>query len=99
MKQKLLKKYILLCIPFITGAILYSLSIYNIFSSILFFAGGYIAIKNMCDYRKIKKNINISKKIELKTINNSNNNINYRNIESIKGIKRNRVYKKVRRRY
>ena len=57
LKKKLILRYIFLCIPFIIGIFLYSGGIYNIFSSALFFGGGYITIKNIFDYRKINKNI------------------------------------------
>ena len=57
MKKKLIKKYLLLGIPFLGGSILYGMGIYNIFSSMLFFLGGYIFIKSICDYRIVNKNI------------------------------------------
>lgn len=57
MKKKLIVRYVFLCMPFIIGIFLYSGGMINIFSSVLFFGGGYVAIKNIFDYRKINKNI------------------------------------------
>ena len=59
MKNRLIKRYMLLCMPFVLGIVLYRYRIFNILSSVLFFGGGYIAIKNICDYRKINKNIRL----------------------------------------
>lgn len=58
MKKKIIRRYMLLCIPFICGTLLYILGLYGIVSSLLFFGGGYVLIKNLFDYRKINKNIN-----------------------------------------
>lgn len=58
MKKKIIKRYMLLCIPFICGCLLYGIGSYGIVSSLLFFGGGYILIKNLFDYRMINKNIN-----------------------------------------
>ena len=57
MKKKLIVRYAFLCMPFIIGVFLYSGGIINIFSSVLFFGSGYVAIKNIFDYRKVNKNI------------------------------------------
>lgn len=57
MKKKLIKRYILLCLPFICGVLLYGIGLYNIVSSLLFFVGGYVLIKNVFDYRVVNKNI------------------------------------------
>ena len=75
--KKIILKYILMYSAFILGIGLYSFKIYNIFSSLLLFVGGYVAIKNTIDYRKVNKNIdyvkndnNIEKDVyESKTIN------------------------------
>ena len=95
MFKKLLLKYLLLTIPFLTGGLLCSLGIYNIISSILFFCGGYILIKNLFDYRKVKKN---KKNIDI--TNKISNDINkgYRSYDSIIGLKRTRRYSRVRKR-
>ena len=45
-------------VPFIMGVVLCSIGIINLFSSLLLFCGGYLSIKNLCDYRQVKKNIN-----------------------------------------
>ena len=47
----------LLCLPFICGVLLYGIGLYNIVSSLLFFVGGYVLIKNVFDYRVVNKNI------------------------------------------
>lgn len=44
-------------IPMLLGMVLFSYNVVNIFSSLLLFFGGYIAIKNTFDYRCIRKNI------------------------------------------
>lgn len=46
-------------VPFIIGVILCSVSIINLFSLLLLFVGGYIAIKNTFDYRKVRNNMNM----------------------------------------
>lgn len=56
MRKKLIKRYVLLCIPFICGCLLYGIGSYGIVSSILFFGGGYVVIKNIFDYRMVNKN-------------------------------------------
>ena len=57
MKRKLIKRYILICFPFICGLLLYGIGYYGVISSLLFFCGGYILFKNIFDYRVVKKNI------------------------------------------
>lgn len=57
MKRKLIKRYMLLSLPFICGLLLYGIGSYGIVSSLLFFLGGYILIKNIFDYRVVIKNI------------------------------------------
>lgn len=64
MNKKLILKYIFICSPFLIGTILFTLGIFNIFSSVLLFLGGYIAIKNIFDYRKVRKNINSVNRVE-----------------------------------
>ena len=58
MKKKIIKRYILLCLPFMCGLLLYGVGNYGIVSSLLFFVGGYVLIKNVFDYRVVMKNIN-----------------------------------------
>ena len=41
----------------IIGMVLFSNGVVNLYSSMLLFLGGYIAIKNSFDYRVVKKNI------------------------------------------
>lgn len=63
MLKRILFRYIILSLPFILGILLYINKIFNIVSSLLFFVGGYILIKNLCDYRIVKRNIyNIERK-------------------------------------
>lgn len=56
MKIKLVKRYLLLALPFICGLFLYGIGSYDIVSSLLFFCGGYLLIKNVFDYRMVRKN-------------------------------------------
>ena len=63
MLKRILFRYIILSLPFILGILLYINKIFNIVSSLLLFVGGYILIKNLCDYRIVKRNIyNIERK-------------------------------------
>jgi len=57
MNRKLIKRYILISIPFGCGIILISMGIYNLVSSLLLFVGGYMFVKNIGDYRVIRRNI------------------------------------------
>ena len=57
MNKKLIFRCVLLYVPFVVGIGLFSFGIFNLFSSLLLFAGGYLAIKNTFDYRKVKKNV------------------------------------------
>lgn len=59
--KKINNKYILICLPFVSGSLLFSFGIYNFFSSMLFFGGGYVILKKICN-DKIKKINNIDKK-------------------------------------
>lgn len=95
MNKKILFKYILIFLPFVTGVLLFSFGIVNIFSALLFFVGGYIAMKNSLDYRKIKKNNDV-----LIRKDNSVNRKEYdlRSSEQIVGFKRNVRYPRVRKR-
>ena len=95
MNRKVMIKYILIYIPFITGIGMYSFSIINLFSSLLFFVGGYIAIKNTLDYRTVKRNIDMSKidNIYIDDDYNDKNN----NIVCVRKMKRNiKVRKRVK---
>ena len=58
MNKKNLFLNILKFIPFVIGILLFSLEIVNLFSSLFLFIGGYIAVKNLLDYRIVRKNIN-----------------------------------------
>ena len=63
MLKRILFRYSMLSLPFICGILLYMNGIFNIVSSFLFFIGGYVLIKNLCDYRIIRRNIyNIEKR-------------------------------------
>ena len=62
MIKKILVRYSILGLPFIFGILLYITNKINIISSLLLFVGGYIFIKNLFDYRKIKRNIYYMKK-------------------------------------
>ena len=105
MKNKKLLKYIFMYLPFVIGIMMFSFGTVNLFSSLLLFLGGYSAVKGTFNKKFInnmeKKRINevrepikvrvekkdISKKAYIKPI----------NPENIVGVKRTRVYKKVRR--
>ena len=91
-RKKLLLKYLVMMLPFLVGSIMYCFSIYNIVSSLLFFVGGYVFIKNVFDYRKVNKNINKEKE---KVLNNCNRV--YRDYDSIPMLKRTRIHRKVRK--
>ena len=93
--KKLILKYILLLLPFLIGSIMFSFSIYNIISSLLFFVGGYVFLKNVFDYRKIKRNKKI---IDEKYVFIPRENNYYKSCENIVGIKRTRVHHRVRKR-
>lgn len=96
MNKKLIFKYVLLYVPFILGLGLFSFGILNLFSSLLLFLGGYIAIKNTFDYRKVRKNID-SVKIENDEI-IKKEYVPKRTAEQIPGFKRTRRYERVRKR-
>ena len=95
MRKKLILKYLLIVLPFVGGSIMYSFSIYNIVSSLLFFVGGYVFIKNIFDYRKVRKNID---KVKEKEIVLDNSNRGYMDYDNIPMLKRTRIHHKVRRR-
>ena len=57
-KKKIIIKYILLYLPMISGIVMFSCEIINLFSTLLLFCGGYIAVKNTFDCRVVKRNIN-----------------------------------------
>ena len=95
MKKKLVVRYLLLFLPFIIGSICFSLGIYNLFSSILFFVGGYIGLKDVLDYRKINKYKNNISKIEIVDDDIKKEDRSY---DSVVSIKRTRRYNKVRKR-
>jgi len=89
----MIKRYLMLSIPLIGGVLLFSLGVYNIVSSLLFFVGGYFFIKNLFDYRKIVK---CKHKIEERKNNNFKGNFNMSN--SVIGLKRTHRYERVRKR-
>ena len=60
--KKVFVKYLMMYIPFVLGGVLFSMGVTNLFSSLLLFVGGYIAIKNTLDYRLVKRNISKLKK-------------------------------------
>ena len=93
--RKIMLKYILLLLPFVIGSVMFGFGIYNIVSSLLFFVGGYMFVKNIFDYRKIRKN----KKL---LIDNQYNIVKkdkvYRTSEEIPMLKRTRIHHRVRKR-
>lgn len=105
MNKKLILRYILMYIPFSLGVILFSSGTINLFSSLLLFVGGYVAIKNTFDYRKIRKNVKSINQVNRNNINNKVNSSSYKkdysrvkNPEHIIGFKRNIRHPKVRKR-
>lgn len=109
MRLKLLIKYLLLYLPFVVGIGCYAFGMINLVSSMLLFLGGYVALKNTFDYRKVRGNIQSKKVIKndccsIETKVDLNNNlgrqvIKTKNIDNIVGLKRVRRYSRVRRRY
>lgn len=95
MRKKLIMRYGLLSLPFGIGIILFSLGIYNIISSLLFFGGGYVAIKNICDCRKVKKNISLV--VNKNKIDDSKKNTYVCN-NSVVGLKRTNRHERVKKR-
>lgn len=74
-------------VPFITGIILCSVSIINLFSLLLLFVGGYIAIKNTFDYRKVRKNMNmVYSQSEVVREKNYKEVVNGYNFHKVKGM-------------
>ena len=74
--EKIIIKYLMMYIAFILGIILFSFGITNLFSSMLFFVGGYASIKNTLDYRIIKRNIGKFKKYDSVKLNDFSVNVN-----------------------
>lgn len=109
MSIKILIKYLLLYFLFLLGMILYYVGLVNLFSSLLLFLGGYIAIKNTFDYRLVRKNISSIKKdsddnhlIELDKEQDKKNErqvIRQINCDDVVGVKRVRSYSRVRKKY
>ena len=64
MYKKIIIKYIFMYIPMIVGIILFSNGIINLFSSLLLFVGGYISIKNTFDYRIVRRNTRVRKRVK-----------------------------------
>lgn len=96
--MKKINKYILICLPFVSGSLLFSFGIYNFFSSMLFFGGGYVFLKKICN-DKIKK-VNDHDEDILEINNGYKKDYSYRsggNAVLYKRVKRNlRVRKKVK---
>lgn len=97
MNRKIIVKYLLLCLPFIIGASLYCFSVFNLFSSLLFFCGGYVVLKNILDYRKINKIKNSDKSV-ISNKYSYEKDFSYRNSKNIIGLKRTRRHYRVRKR-
>ena len=95
MNKNILLKYMLMYVPFVLGIVLFSFGIYNVFSSLLLFVGGYVAVKNTFDYRKIRKNAE-----NVKIVNDTikQKEVVKRNPENMVGFKRTRRYGRVRKR-
>lgn len=96
--MKKINKYILICLSFISGGLLFSFGIYNFFSSMLFFGGGYVFLKKIFN-DKIKK-INDCD-VDILDINNGyEKDYSYRNVGNAvlyKRVKKNiRVRKRVK---
>lgn len=90
-------RYILIWIPFVVGSFLFCFGTFNLFSSLLFFVGGYVGLKNTFDIRRVKKINNQSQSLVKKKY---EKDYSYRNrsAEDIVGFKRARRYTKVRKR-
>ena len=106
MRKNILFKYVFLGIPLVSGILLFSFGIINLFSSLLLFLGGYVFVKNALDYRKVRKNtgVNLTKKeiepikVNVKKIDHSKKvYVKPMNVENIVGLKRTRRYSRVRR--
>ena len=82
------------------GGLLFSFGVYNLFSSLMFFVGGYVALKNIFDYRKILKNKEENDFCIEHVKNSYEKDYSYRrNAENVIGIKRTRRYSRVRRKF
>ena len=112
MNKKILLKYLLMYVTMFAGIVMYNLGIVNIFSTMFTFVGGYIAIKNTFDYRKVRRNMKILEGIDNISItkdrdivikemseDKKTDSIKPIKTENIIGLKRTRVYSRVRRRY
>ncbi len=105
MSKKILIKYILMYIPMVVGIVLFSSGVVNLFSSLLLFLGGYVAIKNTLDYRLVRKNVNginirNEEDSKMNKINNSEKvYVKSRNLENTPVFKRTRRYSRVRKKY
>ena len=91
-------KYLFICLPFLFGSVLFSFGIYNLISSLLFFVGGYVVLKNIFDYRKLLRNRDENNSNSVVTKNGYQKDYSYRDAERIVGLKRTRRYSRVRRR-
>lgn len=58
MDKKKLILIILKFVPFLIGIVMYGVGIINLISSLLLFVGGYITVKNLFDYRMVRRNLN-----------------------------------------
>lgn len=91
-------KYLLICLPFFGGVVLFSFGFFNLFSSLLVFVGGYVALKKIATDKKRKLNNNSNGKIMSEVKSSYEKDYSYRNAENIIGIKRTIRYPKVRKR-
>ena len=94
MNKKLIFRYVLLYVPFVLGIGLFSFGIFNLFSSLLLFAGGYLAIKNTFDYRKVKKNV---ESIQIEDNSKKKDDYTDKSSENITNFKRVKKYSRVRK--
>lgn len=93
MNRKFILKYIFIYIPFLLGIGLFSFEIINLFSSLLLFLGGYIALKNTLDYRMVRKN---KEKYKIDNDKEKNNYLDNREVVDTSKLKKRNI--KVRKR-
>lgn len=91
-------KYLLICLPFFCGVMLFILGFFNLFSSLLVFVGGYVVLKKIFTDKKRKLNNNDNDKIMPEVKSSYEKDYSYRNAENIIGIKRTIRHSKVRKR-
>lgn len=96
--MKKMAKYILICLPFISGGLLFSFGVINLFSSVLFFCGGYVALKKILNDKKREINGVKDKEIMFGINNSYKKDYSYRSAENIVGFKKTMRGPKVRKR-